>query len=160
VTCGLCDVAGCDEKTLMGWRPHTVSQEYGRQICRAHWERHKDQRDSFSLFEAFNYPRPAAVKIEPAEQPSVTRCACGRELLPNRRICTVCAAKRERDRKREWRRQSKPQPVIEASAGPKCWRCDNEREPGHRYCDPCAKTRERERKRQWAQKARKMSTVV
>jgi hypothetical protein len=157
---GLCDVAGCDEKTLMGWRPHTVSQEYGRQICRDHWEKHKDQRDSFSLFKAFGYPRPAAAKIKPAEQLSVATCACGRALLPKRRFCAVCATKRERDRKREWQRQSKSQPVIEAPVGPKCQRCDNQREPGRVYCGPCAKIRERERRRQWARKTRKMSTVV
>jgi uncharacterized OB-fold protein len=161
VAYGLCDVAGCSEKTFMGWRPHTVGQEFGRQICRGHWERHKDQRDSSSLFEAFGYPRPEAAKVKAAEQPVVRRCACGDVLLPRRRFCKACAAERERDRKMAWwDRHNDPLREIEVKARLECRRCGGEREPGHTYCAQCAKASKNEWNRRWAKEQRKAAMIT
>ena len=56
---GLCDVPGCSGQTYMGWRP--LTERMGRKICERHWRRHRDQQDSFNLFEAFGFRRPAGI---------------------------------------------------------------------------------------------------
>jgi len=65
---GLCDVKGCNKATYMGWRP--LTERRGRQICEYHWCRHKDEKDSFDLYDEFGIKKKiAALKIKP-ENPS------------------------------------------------------------------------------------------
>jgi alpha-glucosidase len=47
----------------------------------------------------FKFRRPAGI-LKPAASKYVPRCACGRELIPGRRFCIVCAKERERQRKK------------------------------------------------------------
>jgi len=53
----LCDVKGCRSLPLLGWRP--LTERLGRQICEYHWRRHKDEKDSFDLFDEFKFRRSA-----------------------------------------------------------------------------------------------------
>ena len=53
---GLCDVQECQGLPLLGWRP--LTERIGRKICEQHWRRHRDETDSFDLFEEFKFKRP------------------------------------------------------------------------------------------------------
>jgi len=72
---GLCDLKGCRGLPLLGWRP--LTEQIGRQICEYHWRRHRDEKDSFDLFEAFNFKRPAH-RPRQLIQTKTRRCDCGR----------------------------------------------------------------------------------
>jgi len=145
---GSCDVSGCTGETYMGWRPLTERQ--GKQICEGHWRRHQDPEDSFDLFEAFGFRRPAGI-CKPVGKKELARCACGRERLPGRRLCTVCAEQRERERKKrayhERKNRSQQEPA-EPGLMLRCKGCGAERETGHRYCSKCAQQRERQSNRE------------
>ena len=142
---GLCDVTGCTNRVLLGWRP--LTERIGRKVCEKHWHRHKDEQDSFDLFEVFGFRRPEGIR-KPVARKYVPCCACGRELLPGRRFCTVCAAGRERLRKKRayHERKNKQKPVEEITL--RCRQCGKERNPGHIYCLECAKHRKTMTRRQ------------
>ena len=150
---GSCDVPGCNRQTFMGWRP--LTEKIGRKICECHWDRHRDQQDSFDLFEAFGFRRPAGIPKQVTKK-DVARCGCGRELEPGRKFCTACAAVRERQRKKQYYHEEKnrrAQPTVEEDALP-CKQCNGARLPGHRYCQKCAErrkkiTRRRAQSRYW-----------
>ena len=57
---GLCDVPGCTEAVLLGWRP--LTEQRGRQICEQHWLEHRDPQDNFDLFEAFSFKSSAGAR--------------------------------------------------------------------------------------------------
>ena len=116
---GLCDVSGCSGQTYLGWRP--LTERLGRQICEHHWRRHKDEQDSFDLFDAFGFRRPAGIPKQVTKK-GIARCASGRE--------------------------HEPKPVKGKVSG--CRDCEQPREPGHRYCENCGNRRkvESNRKRQ------------
>ena len=80
---GLCDVNGCRNLPLLGWRP--LTERRGRQICEYHWRRHLDKQDSFDLFDEFKFRRPAGIP-KPEAKKDVRRCACGRKLPSGRRM--------------------------------------------------------------------------
>jgi len=143
---GFCDVPGCTNETYMGWRPLTERQ--GKQICEEHWNLHKV--GDFDLFEAFGFRRPAGIR-KPVAKKEVARCACGRERLPGRRLCTKCAEQRERDRKKRayHERKNRPQQKpVEQELMLRCQACGAEREPGHTYCPKCAERRKKMTRRQ------------
>ena len=123
---GSCDVTECTGAVLLGWRP--LTERLGRKICEQHWRRHRDERDSFDLFEAFGFRRPAGV-LKPIVKKDITSCASGRE--------------------------REPKPVKAKVAG--CRACGQPREPGHRYCENCGNRRKAEsnRARQRCYKAEK-----
>jgi len=82
---------------------------------------------------------------------SFPRCDCGRELPVRRRLCPVCAAERERLRKKRayHERKSRPRPEpLEAKAALRCKACGAERETGHTYCSQCAERRRKVTRRQ------------
>jgi len=56
----LCDVPGCTGIVLLGWRP--LTERHGRRVCEQHWLRHKDPDESFDLFEAFGFRKPAGLR--------------------------------------------------------------------------------------------------
>ena len=103
----------------MGWRP--LTERLGRKICEQHWRRHKDEQDSFDLFEAFGFKRPAGLP-KPVVKKDVARCDCTK----------------------------KPEPKTVKGKVSGCRDCEQPREPGHRYCRKCCKKRKTEsnRKRQ------------
>ncbi|MFH1718251.1 MAG: hypothetical protein ABIF19_12935 [Planctomycetota bacterium] len=139
MTLGFCDVAGCAGETYMGWRP--LTEPRGKQVCEYHWLRHKDPNDDFDLFEAFGFRRPAGIRKSVAKK-EVARCACGRERLPGRKLCTDCAQERERQRKkRAYHKRKEPQPEPVEGKRPKCKGCGGPREAGHTYCEKCAERR-------------------
>ena len=144
---GSCDVSGCQRVTYMGWRPLTESR--GRQICEGHWRRHKDPNDSFDLFEAFGFRRPAGIG-KPVPKKEVARCTCGRERLPGRRLCTICAEQRERERKKRayHERKNRHEMPVEPEPVLRCRACGEPREAGHRYCSKCAQKREKQSNRE------------
>ena len=152
---GLCDVKECSKATCLGWRP--LTERRGRQICEYHWLRHKDETDSFDLFEVFKFRRSERMRKSVVKK-YVYRCSCGRELLPGRRFCTVCAVKRERQRKkRAYHERKKPQAQpLEDENMLCCRRCGNECKTGHTYCSECAKRQSkqsnRERQRRYYRK--------
>jgi hypothetical protein len=160
---GICDVGQCQEKTYMGWRPHTVA--LGRQVCRGHWERHKNSLDGFSLFDAFGFQRPLIhPKPIPKAKPVIKRepektCSCGRPRRPRHQYCPSCAAERERIRKQEWQAQQEAPAAGPQQEAPRlqCRQCGEERPAGHTYCEKCAERREkqlhRERQRKYAKQA-------
>ena len=122
---GVCDVKECQGLPLLGWRPLTES--LGRQICEYHWRRHLDKQDSFDLFDEFKFRRPAGL-IKPVAKKYVPRCACGRELLPGRRFCTVCAAERKRQRNKQYyhgKKINQAEPTEEITL--KCKQCGGPR---------------------------------
>jgi len=148
---GSCDVKGCTQPTYMGCRP--LTERLGKQICEGHWLRHKDPQDSFDLFDAFGFRRPAGVRkltAKPLAEKHLPRCACGRELLPGRRFCTACAQERERRRKREAYHERKSRQEEPAEQEPMLWcrQCGVERSPGHTYCPKCAERRRKITRRQ------------
>ena len=143
---GLCDVQGCNEATYLGWRP--LTERRGRQICEFHWLRHKDEKDSFDLYDEFKFRRPKGVR-KPAVKKHVSRCVCGRELLPGRRFCMVCAAKRKRQRNKRYyhgKKANETEATNEITL--KCRQCGGQREVGHTYCPECAKHRKTMTRRQ------------
>ena len=56
---GLCDVKGCNKATYMCWRP--LTERISRQICEYHWLKHKDETDSFDLFDEFKFRRALGI---------------------------------------------------------------------------------------------------
>ncbi len=139
MTNGLCDVKGCQGLPLLGWRP--LTERIGRKICEQHWRRHRDNQDRFDLFKVFGFRRPAGF-LKPAEKKDVSRCVCGRELLPGRRLCTACAKDRERQRKqRAYHKRKNQQQPIEQENILLCRQCGGPRLPDHIYCSTCAKRR-------------------
>jgi len=105
-----CDVPRCSGQTYLGWCP--LTERMGRKICEQHWLRPRDDHDSFDLFEAFGFRRPAGVP-KPVVKKDIASCASGR--------------------KRE------PRPVKDKVSG--CRDCEQPREPGHRYCEKCGQKR-------------------
>ena len=137
---GSCDLTGCTDRTLLGWRP--LTERLGRKICEDHWRRHEDQQDSFDLFEAFGFKRPAGIPTQVTKK-GIARCACGREREPSRRFCAVCAAGRERQRKRQAyhdRKKRQTEPVVEENSL-RCRQCGQARSLGHTYCPKCSERR-------------------
>ena len=151
-----CDVTGCSGQTHLGWRP--LTERLGRKICEQHWRRHKDKQDSFDLFEEFGFRRPPGLP-KPVVKKDVARCSCGRERLPGRKFCRVCAIERERQRKKQYyhdRKNRAAEPVIEENTL-QCRQCGDGRLPGFSYCQKCADRRKkqsnRERRRRSYRKA-------
>jgi len=145
---GLCDVKGCRGLPLLGWRP--LTERRGRKICEHHWRRHCDDKDSFDLFDEFNFRRPLGIR-KPIAKKDVLRCSCGRERLPGRKFCTVCAKQRERQRKRQAyheRKRLQLQPVEQEENILRCKQCGRQRESGHTYCPKCSKDRQRQANRE------------
>ena len=126
-----CDVPGCSERTHLGWRP--LPERMGRKICERHWRRHKDEQDSFDLFEAFGFRRSAGLP-KPKLKKDIASCASGRE--------------------------REPKPVKGKVSG--CRDCEQPREFGHRYCENCGNRRKAEsnRARQRRYKAEKGNAFV
>jgi len=83
-----CDVTGCSEQTFMGWRP--LTERIGRKVCEYHWRRHKDENDSFDLFEAFGFERPVGMT-----KPTLATQASSCKVLDFRRKCPDCGQPRE-----------------------------------------------------------------
>jgi hypothetical protein len=149
---GLCDVPQCEEETYMGWRPRSVHQRLGKQICRIHFERHKDNNDKFSLYDAFGFERP----------PTITKtvklkdyCSCGRERQPAAKYCTSCIAERKRQQRKESYHRLKSRTVSDNSQEEErkiliCRNegCNNERQLNHRYCQKCAQRRSQKSNRE------------
>ena len=153
---GSCDVTGCSGQTYLGWRP--LTERIGHKICEQHWRRHKDEQDSFDLFEAFGFRRPAGMPKQVTKRGSA-RCVCGGELEPGRKFCTVCAAVRERQRKKQYyhgKKNRTVEPVVDENTL-RCRQCGGRRLPGLSYCEKCADRRKtqsnRERRRRSYRKA-------
>ncbi|MFH1716530.1 MAG: hypothetical protein ABIF19_04200 [Planctomycetota bacterium] len=143
---GSCDVKGCDRETYLGWRPLTESR--GRQICEGHWRRHQDPEDSFDLFEAFGFRRPAGIR-KPVPKKDVPRPAPA--LDPGRTGRMQPAAEPEPPREKLERHEpAKPRPqtipTIDRPSG--CRTCGAEREPGHTYCPKCSRGRKKQSDRE------------
>jgi len=170
---GICDVKECQRKTYMGWRP--LTERIGRQVCKRHWDRHKNKNDRFNLFDALGFPESAKLPTEnkdfihqrgakPEKRPRL--CVCGEELQPGHRLCKKCAAERERQRKREYQRKKRvgkaqyltDDSVIEKDAI-RCEGCGKERPPGHTYCEKCAERQKRKSNRERQRKYRKRQRV-
>jgi len=123
---GLCDVKGCQGLPLLGWRP--LTERIGLKICTQHWRRHQDKQDSFDLFDEFKSRRPAGMP-KPVETKDVPRFSCGRELPPGRRLCTACAAERERKRKkRAYHERKNQQQPVEHENILRCKQCGEQRD--------------------------------
>jgi len=148
---GICDVLQCEEQTYLGWRP--LTERTGRQVCLSHWNGHKG--GSFDLYGAFGFRRPL-IKTKPVELSAL--CCCGEELLPGHRLCTSCAAERERERKREYYYRSKEERLPKATHL-RCAECGQEREPNYRYCSRCAKQQRRKLDRERKREVRKYKNV-
>ena len=114
-----CDVTGCSEQTFMGWRP--LTERIGRKVCEYHWRRHKDENDSFDLFEAFGFERPVGMtKPTLAKQTSSCKVLDFRRLCPDcgqpresgHRYCSKCSKRRkaESNRKRQQRHYKRQKP--------------------------------------------------
>jgi len=147
MTYGSCDVSGCQRETYMGWRP--LTERRGRQICEYHWNRHKDEKDSFDLFDEFKFRRPLGIR-KPTVKKDVPRCSCGRERLPGHKFCSVCAQKRERQRKKQAyhkRKNPEPESIVQEDIL-QCRACGGLRELGHTYCPKCSKDRQRHANRE------------
>jgi len=143
---GLCDVKECRGLPLLGWRP--LTERIGRKICEQHWRRHQDKQDSFDLFDEFKFRRPEGL-YKPVKKKYVPRCTCGRERLPGRRFCTVCAKERERQRKkRAYHERKNQQQPIEQESTLQCKQCGGSRLPDRIYCSKCAKHRKTVTRRQ------------
>ena len=121
-----CDVTGCSGQTYMGWRP--LTERLGRKVCEQHWRRHQDVQDSFDLFEAFDFKRPAGVP-KPVVKKDAALCDCtrarshrrqcrdcGQPRKASHRYCDECSQKRkaESNRKRQQRhyRAEKPNAFV------------------------------------------------
>ena len=159
----LCDVAGCTRRVLLGWRP--LTERRGRQICEYHWLRHKDETDSFDLFDEFKFRRALGI-WKPVLKKHIPRCTCGRALDAGHRFCAICAKERERLRKKRAyheRKHAEPKPIVRDDT-PRCRACREPRKPGHTYCDKCAEKRKkqsnRERRRRSYRKTVKYGGLV
>ena len=108
---GLCDVKECNRATYMGWRP--LTERLGRQICEYHWQRHKDEKDSFDLFYKFGFTRPVRIR-KPTPRTSTEK----KQVHRGRKVLNPVKAK-----------------------GSGCKACGAERGPGHTYCRKCARER-------------------
>jgi len=144
-------VKGCSGAISLGWRP--LTERRGRQICEQHWLRHKDEQDSFDLFDEFGFRRPAGL-LKLATKKDTSHCSCGRELLPGRRFCTVCAAERERQRKKRayHKRKDQQQQAVQEENTLNCKQCGGQREAGHTYCPKCSERRSKTSHRQRQQR--------
>ena len=135
---GLCDVKGCQNLPLLGWR--SLTERIGREICEQHWRRHKDKQDSFDLYDTFGFRRPPqAPKPEPMAKPV---CNCGREITPRHRFCDACAAERKRQRNKQYyhgKKVHQAEPIKESTL--KCKQCGGPRSPRHSYCQKCSQSR-------------------
>lgn len=159
---GICDIAGCQRETYMGWRP--LSENIGQQVCEYHIDKHRSPDDGFNLFDAFGFQRLPAVQSgyswQTNSRPALRRCVCGAELPKGYRYCQKCAKEREWMRKREYRQRKKareieaPEPDI-AEGMFKCRICGQEREYGHSYCDKCAKRQKQKSNRERQRRNRK-----
>jgi hypothetical protein len=146
MTNGLCDVKECQGLPLLGWRP--LTEAVGRRVCERHWRRHRDEQDNFDLFEVFGFRRPVGLP-KPVRR-KTDGCACGREVLSGRRLCTVCATERERQRKKRAyheRKAAQGQPVEQEDML-RCRQCGGQRPPGRTYCQKCAERRKTLTRRQ------------
>ncbi len=153
----------------MGWRPHSVPQSEGKQICQGHWEQHKGP-DCFSLFKAFGFPEPVLVikarpkPVVPTEPPKTVRlCVCGTELLPRKQYCAKCAVEQERERKRRrrWLKKQQEKPGVETEQTMSryiCKLCGSQRKKGHTYCSKCSILAKRKKNRARQLKLRKNVT--
>jgi hypothetical protein len=138
MTNGLCDVKDCRGLPLLGWRP--LTERTGRKVCEHHWLRHKDDKDSFDLYDEFKFRRPEGIRKPIAEKEAI-RCSCGQELLPRRMLCAECAAERERQRKkRAYHERKNPEPIEQENIL-RCRACGQQRKPGHTYCSKCSQRR-------------------
>ena len=151
---GYCDVKGCTNETYMGWRP--LTERLGKQICEGHWLRHKDPADSFNLFDAFGFRRPAAIRKPMPKKDIPPRAP---EPDPGRTLCMQLAAKPEpAQEKPDCQEPPKPGPQTERiqDKGPVCKDCGGKRETRHTYCDKCSRERKRhthqERQRRYRQR--------
>jgi hypothetical protein len=143
---GRCDVKKCSELTFMGWRP--LKECRGRQICEYHWTRHRDETDSFDLFNEFKFRRPLRID-KPVAKKDIPRCVCGRVIEDGHKFCYVCAEERERQRKRQAyheRKKPKPEPIVPKNIL-KCRACGGTRKPGCTYCPKCSRERQRQTNR-------------
>jgi hypothetical protein len=135
---GLCDVTGCTRQTYVGWRP--LTERLGRKICEHHWRRHRDEIDSFDLFEEFGFKRPERRLTRPVRK-EPTRSIPDRVLPQN----TPCE-------------QTKP------VRNPGCRSCGAERESRHTYCAKCSREQkkqcDRERQKRRYQKRQNSHAFV
>jgi len=141
-----CDVKGCRGLPLLGWRP--LTERIGRKICEQHWRQHQDEKDSFDLFDEFKFRRPEGIP-KPTLRKYIPRCTCGRELAPEHRFCTVCAAERKRQRNKQYyhgKKVNQAEPTEEITL--KCKQCGGPRLPNHIYCSKCAEHRKTVARRQ------------
>ena len=112
-----CDVTECNGQTFMGWRP--LTERMGRKICEQHWRRHKDQQDSFDLFEEFGFRRPVGVPKQVTKK-DVAPCNrtrarshrqqcrdCEQPREPGRRYCENCGNRRKAESNRARQRRYK-----------------------------------------------------
>jgi hypothetical protein len=132
----------------MGWRPRSVPQRLGEQICKTHFDRHKDKADRFSLYDAFGFKRPptkaGTFKLK-------DYCTCGKERQPGRKYCTDCIADRKRIQRKEYYHRKKNEPVQAEERNTLICRsegCGNDRKPNHMYCDICAERRRQKSNRE------------
>jgi len=166
---GICDIPKCGKETYMGWRP--LTERIGRQVCKRHWDRHKNKNDRFNLFDTFGFRKPPILllKAKPEKQPE--RCACGEVLQPGHRLCKECAAERGRQRKREYYHQKRDDEFIRRLGGSdieekilRCKDCGKERLPGRSYCQKCgqrhSRKSNRERQRRYRKKQRSQNCLT
>jgi len=119
-----CQVPYCSEPTHMGWRP--LTEPVSRQICQAHWNRHKDRSDDFCLFDIFGHKRPERIPTRPVNA-ELSRPVPVRALPVEPPPAPT------------------PKPAGDKSSG--CRACGKTREPGFTYCKACGKKRRTESNR-------------
>ena len=104
---GICDIPQCEEKTFMGWRPLTVKK--GFQICKPHFEMHKNDRQY--LYDVFMIKRPdKSFSKETTYEACIVKlrmCPDCHEikLKPRQRYCDNCKKFRRRKTKKEYQRK-------------------------------------------------------
>ncbi len=147
---GTCDVPGCTNETYMGWQASAESR--GKQICEPHWNRHKDPNDSFNLWDAFGFRKPAGVN-RPAPKPITEKPLPQLALEPDRgRVVftepdvTPEPPQKEPDRPEPQKPELQPIPAPGKPAG--CKACGAEREAGHTFCQKCSRNRKAKSNRQ------------
>jgi len=142
---GNCDVPGCTDETFMGWRP--LTEKRGRQICKTHWNRHKDSKDDFSLFDVLGFKPPERIPTRPAQK--LSRSVPARALVSEPpRTTPQCPEETTANERFE-------RSIKNRDSG--CRACGGEREPGFTYCKSCGKDRRRrahrERQHRYRQRA-------
>jgi len=150
---GTCDVPGCTNETYMGWRP--LTEPKGKQICLPHWNRHKDPDDSFNLWDAFGFKRPAKRLTGPLkEKPEIAKQAKKRQKQAGGAV-PLKSAEAPMETRRELaalagvsHEAQQPIPEPAQNDGPRCKACGGEREAGFTYCPSCAKERAKRSNRQ------------